>query len=190
MIRPMLVRRGRSRPEKHRRHGELRDQYKKQIGPLRLYLLLECAPLVVNPIEVADAAFKHVFAQPERDFTYGEVRKIAEGIVRELKVAGKLHTAAEYSLEKIFDSYLTPDLTPVRETLRALDALCLAERRVIEAEMLHLLTTDGLAETVGGKASTKRVQRKNALAKLAEAEADLELLEPFFAGMRGHCSDN
>ena len=186
MIRPLLVRRGKSTPYDSRR-DEMKDQYKKQVGPLRVYLLLECAPLVVDPIEIADEAFARVFAQPDWHFTFAEVRKIAEGIVEERKKAGTAHKAAEYSLEKLFDPYLTPQLAPVREVLHALDALSLAERRAIEAAFLHLLTMEGLAETVGGTASTRRVQKKKALAKLAEADIDLEPLKSFFASMRGYC---
>ncbi|MDQ1041817.1 hypothetical protein [Streptomyces sp. V4I2] len=185
----MLVRKGKSKLRQSRR-DELKDQYKKQIGPLRVYLLLECAPLVVDPIEIADEAFECVFETPGRYVTYGEVRKIAEGIVDERRRAGRAQKVAEYSLEKIFDPYLMPNDAPVREVLRALDALSLAERGAIEAALLHLLTMEGLAETVGGSASTRRVQKKKALEKLAEAKVDLEPLELFFASMRGNCGGN
>ncbi|MGW3037394.1 hypothetical protein ACWDCB_40100 [Streptomyces sp. NPDC001178] len=188
-IRPKLVRTGPSTPAQARR-DELKDQYKKQVGPLRVYLLLECAPLVVDPIEIADEAFAHIFAQPDRYFTYAEVRTIAKAIVDTRTQAGTVGKAADYSLEKVFDPYLTPEHAPVRAGLRALDALSHAERRAIEAALLHLLTMEGLAGMLGGAASTRRVQKKEALAKLAEADIDLQPLKSFFASMRGYCGGN
>lgn len=122
LIRPKPGRRRGGRVERARRREERRAQYLKQIGPLRIYLLIECAPLVVDPFEVADQTFKRVFADPARDFSYGEVLKIAKDIVRDLKVEGKAKRAVEYSLEKIFDPYLTAGLEPVREVLQVVDS--------------------------------------------------------------------
>ncbi|MFF3326444.1 hypothetical protein [Streptomyces sp. NPDC002889] len=183
MIRPKPGRRRRA--ERARRREEQRAQYLKQVGPLRIYLLIECAPLVVDPFDIADQAFKRAFADPDRDFAYGEMQKIAKGIVRDLKMEGKAKKVAEYSLEKIFDPYLTAGLEPVREVLRAVDGLSLRERAVIEGEFLHLLTSDYIAETIGVTQSTKRGQKRSALAKLAESNANLELLDAFFKNLRG-----
>ncbi|MFJ9968561.1 hypothetical protein [Streptomyces avermitilis] len=178
------------RPRRDRRNREtqlaaLRSQYKKQVGPLRLFLLLECAPLVVDPLQIADEAFRRAFAQPDRTFTYCDIRKIAEEVVREKRQDANVREYANYKLEDVFDAYLTEDLQLVRKVLRAIDALSLGERRAVEAELLHLLTSDGLIETVGGAPSTRRGQKAKGLAKLALVNADLSLLEPFFATMRG-----
>lgn len=178
------------RPRRDRRKREaqlaaLRSQYKKQVGPLRLFLLLECAPLVVDPLEIADQAFRRAFAQSGRTFTYCDIRKIAEEIVHEKRQDAGTREYADYKLEDVFDAYLAEDLQPVREVLRAIDALSLGERRAVEAELIHLLTSDGLIQTVGGAASTRRGQKAKGLAKLARADANLSLLEPFFSTMRG-----
>ncbi|MER5199830.1 hypothetical protein AB0E04_47750 [Streptomyces sp. NPDC048251] len=181
------------RPRRYKRNREdqlaaLRSQYKKQVGPLRLFLLLECAPLVVDPLKIADEAFGRAFLEPDRVFTFCDIRKIAEEIVREKRDDARVQKYADYRLEDVFDAYLDDDLQPVREVLRAIDALSLGERRAVEAELIHLLTSDGLTETVGGSASTRRGQKAKGLAKLARAEVNLSLLEPFFSTMRGMCS--
>ncbi|MHA4816111.1 hypothetical protein ACXZ65_17340 [Streptomyces aculeolatus] len=180
----------RSRRRTAAQQEALRDQYKRQVGPLRLFLLLECAPLTVDPLEIADEAFERAFTQPERSFTYCEIRKIAEEIVHERKKSGRAREYAQYKLEKIFDPYLTDDLEPVRRVLRAIDELSLHQRRAVEASLIHLLTTDGLTETVGGSASTRRVQKAEGLAKLAKADVNLDLLAPFFAQMGRNAHDD
>lgn len=185
MIRPWGNKRGED-PEWVAR----RAQYKKQVGALRLFLLLECAPLVIDPLEIADEAFKRAFTQPGRHFSYCDIRKIAEAIVRERREEGAIGEYADYSLEKIFDPYLTEDLTSVRVALRAVDALSLGERRAVEANFLHLLTNDGLTDAVGGSESTRRGQKRNGLAKLAQANVNLSSLKPFFDDMKGLSSDH
>ncbi|MFC8838683.1 hypothetical protein ACFT8Q_00840 [Streptomyces griseoincarnatus] len=184
----MIIRPRRDKRNREARLAELRNQYKKQVGPLRLFLLLECAPLVIDPLEIADEAFARVIAEPDRVFSYCDVRKIAEEIVREKRAEPGLQKYAEYSLEAVFDEYLTDDLQPVREVLRAIDTLSLGERRAVEAQLIHLLTCEGLTETVGGAAATRRVQKAKGLAKLAQADVNLDLLEPFFSTMRGACN--
>jgi hypothetical protein len=154
------------------------------VGHLRLYLLIECAPLVVDPFEVADETFKQAFSHPGAVYTYCEIQRLADKVVHKYKD----QKIAQYSLEEIFDPYLTEGLEAVRETLRAVDALSTPERGVIEAKFLHLLTDEGLIEVVGGTASTKRGQKKKALARLADANVNLDVLEPFFADMRGNAS--
>ncbi|MEU8459163.1 hypothetical protein [Streptomyces griseoaurantiacus] len=185
----MIIRPRRVKRNREDRLAELREQYKKQIGRLRIFLLLECAPLVVDPLETADAAFERAFSQPDRIFTYCDIRKIAEEIVREGRPSADMRAYSEYKLEEVFDEYLTEDLLPVREVFRAIDSLSLGERRAVEAEVIHLLTSDGLVGVVGGAAVTRRVQKSKGLAKLAKARVNLELLEPFLVPLRGERSD-
>ncbi|MFD8421047.1 hypothetical protein [Streptomyces sp. NPDC059466] len=161
----------------------MRRLYELHVGPLRLFLLLECAPLTIDPLDVADQAFFRVFDERGEAFGFCDLRKAAEGIVNALKESGVAHSYAEYRLEDVFDPYLTEDLEPVRRALRAIDLLSLAERRAVEAECLHLLTMDGLTQTVGGAASTRRVQKAKGLAKLAAQEVNLDVLKPFFMQM-------
>ncbi|MEU4615213.1 MULTISPECIES: hypothetical protein [Streptomyces] len=163
--------------------AEMRRLYKFHVGQLRLFLLLECAPLIIDPLEIADQAFFQVFDEKGEIFGFCDLRKAAEGIVGALKESGDARTYAEYRLEDIFDPYLTEDLAPVRQALKAIDRLSLAERRAVEAECLHLLTIDGLTQTVGGAASTRRVQKAKGLAKLAAEEVNLDALKPFFMQM-------
>ncbi|MFB7655011.1 MULTISPECIES: hypothetical protein [unclassified Streptomyces] len=184
----MIIRPRRVKRNREDRLAELREQYKKQIGRLRIFLLLECAPLVVDPLAIADEAFERAFSQPERTFTYCDIRKIAEGIVREKRTTCGMQTYAEYKLEEVFDEYLTDDLQPVRHVLQAIDCLSLGERRAVEAELIHLLTCEGLVDTVGGAAVTRRVQKSKGLAKLDQAKVNLDLLEPFFIPLRGERS--
>ncbi|MGW0080026.1 hypothetical protein [Streptomyces sp. P9-2] len=184
----MIISPRREKRNRKNRLAELRNQYKKQVGPLRLFLLFECAPLVIDPFEIADEAFARVFAQSDRTYAYCDIRKIAEGIVREKRVTSGLREYADYKLETVFDEYLTEDLKPVREVLRAIDALSLGERRAVEAQLIHLLTCEGLTEAVGGAPATRRGQKAKALAKLAKADVNLDLLEPFFSSMRGACN--
>ena len=158
----------------------MRRLYKFHVGQLRLFLLLECAPLVVDPLDIADQAFYRVFGSKGEEFGFCDLRKAAEEIVADLKRSGGARKYAAYRLEEIFDSYLTEDLEPVRRALRAIDQLSICERRAVEAECLHLLTTDGLVQTVGGAASTRRVQKAKGLDKLAAAEVSLDALKPFF----------
>ncbi|MGJ3558061.1 hypothetical protein ACR6C2_00475 [Streptomyces sp. INA 01156] len=184
----MIIRPRRDKRNREARLAELRNQYKKQVGPLRLFLLLECAPLIIDPLEIADEAFTRAFAEPDRIFTYCDIRKIAEEIVREKRAEAGSRKYAEYKLEEVFDEYLTADLQPVREALRAIDALSLGERRAVEAQLIHLLTCEGLTEAVGGATVTRRSQRSKGLAKLTQADVNLDLLEPFFSTMRGACN--
>lgn len=185
LIRPEPGRRRRVKAERARRREEQYGHYVKDIGRLRIHLLIDCAPLVVDPFEVADQAFKQVFADFERDYAYREVQRIAQGIVRVLKAEGRANMAVAYSLEKIFDPYLTAELEPVRQVLKVVDALDLRKRAVIEGEFLHLLTSERIAETIGVTQSTKRGQKKDALAILAENNVNLEPLEAFFKNFRG-----
>ncbi|MFF9127953.1 hypothetical protein ACF09J_32650 [Streptomyces sp. NPDC014889] len=184
----MIIRPRRDKRNREARLAELRNQYKKQVGPLRLFLLLECAPLIIDPLEVADEAFARAFAQPDRVFTYCDIRKIAEEVVREKRTEAGLQVYADYKLEEVFDEYLTEDLQPVREVLRAIDGLSLGERRAVEAQLIHLLTCEGLTEAVGGAAATRRGQKAKGLAKLTQADVNVDLLEPFFSTMRGACN--
>jgi hypothetical protein len=161
----------------------MRRLYKFHVGQLRLFLLLECAPLVIDPLEVADEAFYQVFADKGEDFGFCDLRKAAEEIVGARKESGDAQAYADYRLEEIFGPYLTEDLEPVRRALRAIDQLSLAERRAVEADCLHLLTTDGLIQAVGGAASTRRVQKLKGLTKLTAEEVNLDTLKPFFMQM-------
>lgn len=61
---------------------------------------------------------------------------------------------------------------------------------MIEGEFLHLLTSDRIAETIGITQSTKRGQKRNALAILAEKNVTLEPLEAFFKDFRGRRLDD
>ncbi|MFE2302676.1 hypothetical protein ACFXAW_31325 [Streptomyces sp. NPDC059445] len=177
--------RHRRKMEQARRERQ-RAQYLRLIGPLRIYLLIECAPLVVDPFDIADRAFKRAFADPGvEEPSYCDLRKIAREIVETLKESGQATRAAHYSLEKIFDPYLTEGLESLREVLQAVDRLTPSERAVIEGEFLHLLTSDYIAETVGVTASTKRGQKRNALAKLADNNVSIERLREAFNDLKG-----
>lgn len=177
--------RHRRKVEQARRERQ-RAQYLRLIGHLRIYLLIECAPLVVDPFEIADQAFKQAFADPDlEEPSYCAVRKIAREIVEGMKESGQATRAANYSLEKIFDAYLTEGLESLREVLQAVDRLNPSERAVIEGEFLHLLTSDYIAETIGVTASTKRGQKRSALAKLADNNVSIERLREAFDNLRG-----
>ncbi|MER6563145.1 hypothetical protein ABT300_36510 [Streptomyces sp. NPDC001027] len=180
-----MIRQRRGRQKREVRLAALRSQYKRQVGPLRLFLLLECAPLVVDPFEIADRAFQRAFAQEDRTFTFCDIRKIAEDVMREEKNKTGFQEYAAYKLEDIFDPYLTEGLQPVRDVLRAIDGLSLGERRAVEAELIHLLTSDGLVEKIGGAASTRRVQKAKGLSKLADSNVNLSLLDSFLSTLRG-----
>lgn len=181
----MSRRRAEQRLDDDPRRTHMRLQYKSLVVPLQFYLFVKCAALHLDPRKVADETCILAFSEPLDPRTYRALRDRADGIVRERIDAGVDHRAADYSLVQVFDTYFKGKYPVLREGLQALDELPLDDRRAHQARLLDLLANENVAAVIGAAVFENREQERGKLAKLAEANLDLSVLESFFADVRG-----
>ncbi|MFF8946693.1 hypothetical protein ACF1A5_31445 [Streptomyces sp. NPDC014864] len=185
-----MSRRRAERGDDDPRRRELRLQYKTLVVPLQFYLFVKCAALHIDPRKVADETCIMAFSQPRDPRTYRTLRERADGIVQERIDAGVDHRPDDYSLAQVFDTYFKGKYPVVREGLAALDERPLHERKTHEDELLELLANENIAAVIGAAVCENREQQRGALAKLADANVDLSVLESFFADVRRRANDD
>ncbi|WAZ26599.1 hypothetical protein STRCI_008193 [Streptomyces cinnabarinus] len=175
----MSPRRRRPRSEDPRRR-QLLDDYARLVFPLQLYLFMKCAPQHVDPLDIADTAYAHVFSDTSKHGSHAEVRDAADALCKRCLPEAACRPP-DYRLADVFDEYFPNTLPLLRRGLACLDQLGAKERGIERRKIVLLLGDDAVADVLGASALPNPEHYNEKLARLRLGNADRSALEPFFA---------